>query len=70
MIFGNALNVVILRLVENLKSKQYKINERKVNYMSNQNNYTMDRKEYIDFLANKSNEICMNNKNSKTGKKN
>ena len=29
--------------------------------------FTMDRKEYIDFLANKSNEINMSNKNSKTG---
>ena len=29
---------------------------------------TMERMEYIDFLANQSNEICMNNNNSKTGK--
>lgn len=30
--------------------------------------FTMDRKEYIDFLANKTNEISMSNNNSKTGK--
>lgn len=29
--------------------------------------FKMDRKEYIDFLANKSNEISMSNRNSKTG---
>ena len=29
--------------------------------------FTMSRKDYIDFLANKSNEISMSNKNSKTG---
>ena len=32
-----------------------------------QKEFTMDRKEYIDFLSNKSNEISMSNKNSKTG---
>ena len=31
-------------------------------------NKTMERMEYIDYLANQSNEICMNNGNSKTGK--
>lgn len=35
--------------------------------MKNAKEFTMDRKEYIDFLASKSNEISMNNKNSKTG---
>ena len=30
--------------------------------------YVMDRKEYIDLLANKTNEISMSNNNSKTGK--
>ena len=30
--------------------------------------FTMDRREYIDFLASKSNEINMSNNNSKTGK--
>ena len=36
--------------------------------MSNkQKEFTMDRQEYIDFLANQSNEINMGNKNSKTG---
>ena len=30
--------------------------------------FTMDRKEYIDFLANSTNEISMSNNNSKTGK--
>ena len=29
--------------------------------------FAMDRKEYIDFLANKTNEINMSNKNRKTG---
>ena len=29
--------------------------------------FKMDKKEYIDFLANKSNEISMSNRNSKTG---
>ena len=29
--------------------------------------FIQDRKEYIDFLANKTNEISMSNKNSKTG---
>lgn len=31
------------------------------------NKFIQDRKEYIDFLANKTNEISMSNKNSKTG---
>lgn len=35
--------------------------------MKKKKEFTMDRKEYIDFLANKSNEINMANKNSKTG---
>lgn len=35
--------------------------------MKNAKEFTMDRKEYIDFLASQSNEISMNNKNSKTG---
>lgn len=35
--------------------------------MKNKKEFKMDRKEYIDFLANKSNEINMSNKNSKTG---
>lgn len=30
--------------------------------------FKMDRQEYIDFLANKTNEISMSNNNSKTGK--
>ena len=30
--------------------------------------HAMDRQEYIDFLANKTNEISMSNNNSKTGK--
>ncbi len=30
--------------------------------------FVMDRKEYIDLLANKTNEISMSNNNSKTGK--
>ena len=34
----------------------------------NKKEFTMDRKEYIDFLANKTNEISMSNNNSKTGK--
>lgn len=34
----------------------------------NNKEYTMDRQEYIDFLANQSNEISMSNGNSKTGK--
>lgn len=29
--------------------------------------YKMNKQEYIDYLANKSNEICMSNRNSKTG---
>ena len=33
----------------------------------NNDEFTMDRKEYIDFLANQSNEISMSNHNSKTG---
>ena len=32
-----------------------------------QKEFSMDRKEYIDFLASKSNEISMTNHNSKTG---
>ena len=32
------------------------------------NEFKMDRKEYIDFLASQSNEISMSNGNSKTGK--
>lgn len=36
--------------------------------MKNKKEFTMDRKEYIDFLANKTNEISMSNNNSKTGK--
>lgn len=35
--------------------------------MKQQKEFTMDRQEYIDFLANKSNEISMSNHNSKTG---
>lgn len=35
--------------------------------MKNKKEFNMSRKEYIDFLANKSNEINMGNKNSKTG---
>lgn len=35
--------------------------------MKNVKEFTMDRKEYIDFLASQSNEISMSNKNSKTG---
>ena len=35
--------------------------------MKNQIEFAMNRKEYIDFLASKSNEINMSNKNSKTG---
>ncbi len=35
--------------------------------MKNQKEFNMSRKEYIDFLASKSNEINMGNKNSKTG---
>ena len=35
--------------------------------MKNTKEFTMSRKEYIDFLASKSNEISMGNKNSKTG---
>lgn len=35
--------------------------------MKNKKEFTMDRKEYIDFLASQSNEISMNNRNSKTG---
>lgn len=34
----------------------------------NNQEFIMDRKEYIDFLANKTNEISMSNNNSKTGK--
>ena len=34
---------------------------------NNKNEYFVDRNEYIDFLANQSNEICMANRNSKTG---
>jgi hypothetical protein len=34
----------------------------------NNKEYTMDKQEYIDFLANQSNEISMSNGNSKTGK--
>lgn len=33
----------------------------------NNKDFKMSRKEYIDFLANKSNEISMSNRNSKTG---
>jgi hypothetical protein len=33
-----------------------------------QKEFKMDRQEYIDFLANKTNEISMSNNNSKTGK--
>ena len=36
--------------------------------MKKQKEFTMSRKEYIDFLANKTNEISMSNNNSKTGK--
>lgn len=35
--------------------------------MKKKQEFTMGRKEYIDFLASKSNEINMGNKNSKTG---
>lgn len=35
--------------------------------MKQKQNFTMSRQEYIDFLANKSNEINMKNNNSKTG---
>jgi hypothetical protein len=35
--------------------------------MKQKKDFTMGRQEYIDFLANKSNEINMANKNSKTG---
>lgn len=35
--------------------------------MKHEQNFLMSRQEYIDFLANKSNEINMANKNSKTG---
>ena len=35
--------------------------------MKQEKEYTMTRQEYIDFLANKSNEINMANNNSKTG---
>ena len=35
--------------------------------MKQKQDFTMSRQEYIDFLANKSNEINMGNKNSKTG---
>ena len=35
--------------------------------MKNKKEFNMSRKEYIDFLASKSNEINMGNKNSKTG---
>lgn len=35
--------------------------------MKKKKEITMDKKEYIDFLANQSNEINMSNKNSKTG---
>ena len=35
--------------------------------MKNKNEIKMDRKDYIDFLANQSNEISMSNHNSKTG---
>lgn len=34
----------------------------------NKKEFKMDRQEYIDFLANKTNEISMSNNNSKTGK--
>lgn len=34
----------------------------------NNQEFIMDRKEYIDFLANKTNEINMSNNNSKTGR--
>lgn len=34
----------------------------------NKQEFQMSRKEYIDFLSNKSNEISMSNNNSKTGK--
>jgi hypothetical protein len=34
----------------------------------NKKEFIQDRKEYIDFLANKTNEISMSNNNSKTGK--
>lgn len=36
--------------------------------MKNTSEFTMNRKEYIDYLASKSNEINMSNNNSKTGK--
>ena len=36
--------------------------------MEMKNEFKMDRQEYIDFLANQSNEINMSNNNSKTGK--
>ena len=35
--------------------------------MKQKKDFAMNRKEYIDMLANKSNEINMGNKNSKTG---
>lgn len=35
--------------------------------MKKNNEFVMDRKEYIDFLASQGNEISMSNKNSKTG---
>lgn len=35
---------------------------------TNKKEYAMSRQEYIDFLANKTNEISMSNNNSKTGK--
>lgn len=35
--------------------------------MKNKKEFIMDKKEYIDFLASKSNEISMSNHNSKTG---
>lgn len=35
---------------------------------NNKKEFIQDRKEYIDFLANKTNEISMSNNNSKTGK--
>ena len=36
-------------------------------YMKQKKEFFLDRQDYIDFLANKSNEINMGNKNSKTG---
>ena len=35
--------------------------------MAKEKEYKMSKREYIDFLASKSNEINMANKNSKTG---